>query len=155
MVRSTSITVGVNGEIFAKGGRGATGENTLFLDHVGGTGGSASGGHVILEAAGRIIFSGMSATDDRIDASGGPTVIGPMADIPANISYGGTGSGGVIQLHVPNAVDPVGPTAADDIQIPLLSDIGTTPEEKLDTFMSPVGYVLIPTYGARSRARGP
>jgi len=148
-----NITVGVNGEIFAKGGRGATGENTLFLDHVGGTGGSASGGHVILEAAGRIIFSGMSATDDRIDASGGPTVIGPMADIPANISYGGTGSGGVIQLHVPNAVDPVGPTAADDIQIPLLSDIGTTPEEKLDTFMSPVGYVLIPTYGARSRAR--
>ncbi len=145
------ITIGANGELFAKGGRGATGENTLFLDHVGGTGGSASGGHVILEAAGRIIFSG-AVTGDRIDARGGPTVIGPPADIPQGISHGGSGGGGVIQLHVPNPLDPVGNTTSDDIQVPTLS-IQSTVEETFDGFMSPVAYILIPTYGARSRAR--
>jgi hypothetical protein len=151
------IEFGPSGEIFAKGGRGATGENTLFLDHVGGTGGSGSGGHIILESVARIFFNSNSASSDFITAIGGPKVVGPMADIPACNSFGGSGGAGVIQLHVPNALDPVGTSDLtepnpSDIRVPTL-DVGNTVDETLDNIMSPIGKILIPTFGARSRAR--
>ena len=101
------IIFGATGEIRAIGGRGATGENTIFLDHVGGSGGSGSGGHVVLESATQIDFTdegNAAATPirDWIDAKGGGTVVGPKGaqantSVPCGISHGGRGGPGVVQ----------------------------------------------------------
>lgn len=45
------IVFGVDGLISARGGNGGGGENTIFLDRVGGSSGAGSGGHVILQSA--------------------------------------------------------------------------------------------------------
>jgi hypothetical protein len=48
------IAFGSNGQIRSRGGFGGGGENTNFLDRVGGGSGGGSGGHVVLESATRI-----------------------------------------------------------------------------------------------------
>ena len=47
------------GKIFCRGGTGGGGENTLFLNRVGGGSGGGSGGHVILQSGATIDFSGL------------------------------------------------------------------------------------------------
>ena len=155
------IIFGPVGQIRANGAQGATGENTNFLDHVGGTGGSGSGGHVVLESASLIDFTGGDAAvvlHDCIRAVGGPLRTGPVGGaagggefVPANMSYGGPGGAGVIQLHVPDALLPPGsdPNTADII----LPDDALLEPDPLDEITSPPAYVLIPTFGARSAAR--
>ncbi len=49
-----SILFGDIGQISARGGTGGGGENTMFLNRVGGGSGGGSGGHVVLESAARI-----------------------------------------------------------------------------------------------------
>lgn len=49
-----SIYFGDMGQISARGGTGGGGENTLFLNRVGGASGGGSGGHVVLESGERI-----------------------------------------------------------------------------------------------------
>lgn len=74
-----SIYFGSNGTIRARGGFGAGGANTSFLNRLGGGGGGGSGGHVILESALRIDLRATvqvnldAVTDARfaIDARGG------------------------------------------------------------------------------------
>lgn len=48
------IVFGPSGRILARGGSGGGGENTSFLNRVGGAGGGGSGGHVILQTLGVI-----------------------------------------------------------------------------------------------------
>ncbi|NOT30205.1 MAG: hypothetical protein HOP15_07140 [Planctomycetes bacterium] len=153
------IIFGPSGEIKANGGFGGTGENTNFLDHVGGTGGGGSGGHVILESATLIDFTdGGSNTGgplrDWIQACGPPVKTGPLQYVdPKSHGYsnGGAGGGGVVQLHVPDSLSPPGTNpATSDIVVPLLAAASPNP---LDSVMSPPGFAMIPTFGARSQAR--
>lgn len=104
------IVFGLAGEIRANGGSGAPGENTYFLDHVGGSGGSGSGGHVVLESASEIDFTDGGANlgaqpRDWLSARGGPRITGHPSYVnpPARaLSHGGAGGPGVLQLHVPD-----------------------------------------------------
>ena len=147
-----------DGAIVARGATGGTGEPT-FLDHIGGTGGAGSGGHVILESASSVDFTdgGASPTDllvDRIDAAA-PAVktgwLGQVHDCCRTYSNGGAGSGGVIQLHVP---DPVSAPSHDPLRTDIVVPLSTTGlANPLDAVTSPPPYVLVPTFGARSRGR--
>jgi hypothetical protein len=51
------IVFGAEGLILCRGGSGGGGENTLFLNRVGGGSGGGSGGHVILQTLGRVDFT--------------------------------------------------------------------------------------------------
>jgi hypothetical protein len=88
-----SITFGAAGLIKSNGGRGARGESIIGQDFIGGTGGSGSGGHVILETAQAIVSPKVSAVGGSQNPTGG------------GISAGGAGGMGVVQLPVP---DPLG-----------------------------------------------
>jgi len=154
------IVFGVNGEILANGGRGATGENTNFLDHIGGTGGGGSGGHVILESATLVDFTdgGTNLDPDSRDViiAGGPVrKSGPLGDVDGCCklnSNGGPGGPGVIQIHVPDPISPPSDMIASgaDIIVPTHALALGTP---LDEVTSPPAYVMIPTFGARSKVR--
>ena len=45
------IVFGVSGQVLARGGTGGGGENTIFLNRVGGGSGGGSGGHVVLQSS--------------------------------------------------------------------------------------------------------
>jgi len=152
------IVFGPLGKIEANGGRGGTGENTNFLDHVGGTGGGGSGGHVILESASQVDFT----SDGEITDAAGLEFVqacGPVRKI-GNTEYvdqccrtysnGGAGGPGVIQIHVPDNVSEPGDSPTSDIRVPT-DLVGLT--NPLDGVVSPPPYVMIPTFGARSKAR--
>ena len=99
-----SITFGAAGEVRSDGGRGGLGENVIGSDHIGGSGGSGSGGHIVLESA-------VGITSAKVNARGGPAV---RAITGSETSKGGPGGPGVIKLHVPNPVSapPTGVTAS-------------------------------------------
>ncbi len=156
------IIFGATGTIQVKGARGATGENTFFLDHIGGSGGSGSGGHAILESATEIDFTdgglNVSATPrDWVDASGAATVVGSKSGgsggtpVPCGISHGGAGGPGVIQLHVPDPISPPSNNpAVTDIVVPTSALSSSTP---LNEVAAPEALAMIPTFGAQSVAR--
>src|SRR6185503_7432701 len=69
----------------------------------------------------------------------------------AALSNGGAGGGGVIQIHGPEVLAAPGPDPeTTDIVIPADA---LNLSEPLDAFISPPAYVLVPTFGARSKAR--
>jgi hypothetical protein len=162
------IVFGRTGQILANGGRGATGENTLFLDHIGGTGGGGSGGHVVLESATAVDFTdGGAAVDanarDVIQACGPQRKVGPTQNVDTcmassfccpvdctSYSNGGAGGAGLIQIHVPDPRKPAGDSAPADILVPTAA---LAAANVLDQVTSPPAYVLIPTFGRRSKAR--
>ena len=162
---------GVIGRILAEGGLGATGENTLLQDHVGGTGGSGTGGHVLLESATRVDFIDGDASfanpmTEFVSVRGGAQRVGPTFDlggdpIPANVSYGGSGGPGIIQIHVPRLNAPGTSSASTDIVIPsyangLAGNGGNLPtgvSAELDKVTKPYARIMIPTFGPRSKAR--
>ncbi len=155
------IVFGASGTISIRGGRGATGENTNFLDHIGGSGGAGSGGHAILESATQIDFTDgganvAAAARDWVNSDGGVRTVGPTGQqggstVPVNISYGGAGGPGVIQLHVP---DPVTPPSNDpmatDIVVPTVA-LGFS--DPLTAVAAPTAIVMIPTFSAQSVAQ--
>ncbi len=145
------IVLGPSGEIRSNGGRGGVGENTLFLDHIGGSGGSASGGHVILESASYVDLQPATSFFGGINAVGGPLVIGPAADIPLGISHGGAGGPGVIQIHVPEPERGVG--ASPDEAGVVLSPQALGEGDPLDAVTTPRAKLLYPSLGSRSLAR--
>ena len=68
------ITFGPDGLIVCRGGFGGPGENTLFLNRVGGGSGGGSGGHIILQTAGLIdlsLFVNNDIRDVALLATGG------------------------------------------------------------------------------------
>ena len=74
------IVFGPQGVITCRGGTGGGGENTLYLNRVGGGSGAGSGGHVILQTAGVIDLSlalGPSATAGKL--AGGIIATGGQA----------------------------------------------------------------------------
>ncbi len=148
------IQFGASGQIRCNGGRGGVGENVLNQDHIGGNGGSGSGGHVILETAAFIDFTDGGAAvstppRDWISATGGPSVIGPTV-VADGVSVGGAGGPGVIQLHVPDPITaPSSVLGASDIIVPT-GALGPNP---IDAVTSPAGIVLVPSYSAHSLAR--
>jgi len=144
------------GRILANGGVGATGENVNGYDHIGGSSAGGSGGHVILESASQIDFTDGTTNqvvEQFIQAYGAEGGIGQVASNPDSASKGGNGGPGVIQLHVPDAnpATAVGPDPSDPILIQTL-DGGGAPAE-LDDVTRPPAQVLVPTFGARSKAR--
>ena len=147
------IVFGSSGDILANGGRGGLGENTFQQDHVGGTGGSGSGGHVILETASVIDFTDASFGNparDYVSAVGGPRTEGPPTS-GGDVSFGGPGGPGVIQLHVPDPTKaPAASELLSDIVVPLEASQAEVPLEFVN---SPIGIQLIPSFGAQSRAR--
>lgn len=153
------IVFGATGFLLAAGGRGATGENTNFLDHVGGTGGGGSGGHVILESATAVDFTDGGANigggaRDFVLAAGPSRNVGSTAYVDnccIQMSNGGAGSGGVVQIHVPKpTVAPSDNIATSDLIVPTPALSTSNP---IDEVTAPPAYVLIPTFGARSTAR--
>jgi len=153
------IVFGANGIILADGGRGATGENTNFLDHIGGTGGGGSGGHVILESASLVDFTDGGTTVNEplrnfVTAAGPPVKVGPTGDVNGccrSYSNGGAGGGGVIQIHVPDPITrPDISSSISDIVVP--NDATVLPDP-LAGVCAPPAFAMIPTFGARSQAR--
>lgn len=159
------IIFGVNGRIVAEGGTGAAGENTNLLDHIGGSGGGGSGGHVILQTAAVIDFTdgGMNIQSNWpigetgfsfISTKGGP---GGPGSTSAGWSRGGRGGPGIIQLHVPDPVTKPGTppgsgigATTGDIYVPLIAALEADP---LNRMTEPPGFAMVPTFGARSKAR--
>lgn len=149
------IQFGASGQILCDGGTGAIGENVLAQDHVGGNGGSGSGGHVVLETASFIDFTdggtAVGATPrDWIRAVGGPRVQGASTAAGA-VSFGGAGGPGVIQLHVPDSLTlPDSMSATSDVVVPIPALLTGN---AIDAVTSPPATVLIPAFAARSQAR--
>jgi hypothetical protein len=143
------IQFGLSGLIRCNGGRGGIGENTQGLDHVGGNGGSGSGGHVILETASFVDFTdgGTVGTNrDCITALGGPQITGATTTA-GSVSFGGAGGAGVIQIHSPGSLrTPT--TFGGDASIFVPTGLST-----LDSIASPAALPLIPSFGSRSFAR--
>jgi len=126
-----TIQVGPSGLLRARGGTGGGGENTIYLDRVGGGSGGGSGGHVILHSASKIDLSmtvnvallatggeGGVGKDNTGGASLGPS--GNKEQLPHNDACppgyptagpnackghvdgaGGDGGPGIVQLHAP------------------------------------------------------
>lgn len=145
------IVFGAAGQVLCNGGKGANGENTNFLDHIGGTGGGGSGGHIVLETAQQVDFTdGGTNTSalphDWIAALGAPPKTGPtqFVDICCRTySNGGAGSPGVIQLHVGDPLAPPGTNAlATDIVVP---NSVASMRFPLDGLASPAAIELFPT----------
>lgn len=170
-----TIKFGSVGVIRCRGGTGGGGENTNFVDRVGGGSGGASGGHVVLQTAAKIDFtSATSTTQVSIFTTGGQGGAGkddiggakigqagaqetvPNADAcPVNTTQqpclgpisgaGGDGSPGLIQLHTPNGL------GGGDILLPAgrtLADLcKPTPINATATVR------MLPTFGRASVAR--
>lgn len=152
------IVFGAGGNILSNGGRGATGENTGFLDHIGGTGGGGSGGHVVLESATGVDFTDGGTqlgigNKDFILAGGFPLNAGAQGYVNEccrTMSNGGAGGPGLVQIHVPDSLQPPRDGSEADIRVPTPALAVANP---LDEVSSPPPYILIPSFGARSKAR--
>ncbi len=132
-----TVTIRDEGTILAQGGKGGAGENTIGNDHLGGGSGGGSGGHIIIEAGSALIFDSVVAK--CISAQGGKGGNGKSG--VSSINAGGSGGPGIIQIHV---LDPSG-----DIQF--VNPVGSANSLPEVTF--PDAMTLVPSFGARSRAR--
>ena len=152
------IIFGNAGTIICDGGLGATGENTIFLDHVGGSGGSGSGGHVILETATKIDFTdgdGFSAPiRNYITAEGAPWVVGNTQygpSITQRWGFGGAGGPGLIQLHVPRPI--IAPSHDPNVSDIIVPTGAVNRPFPLHAVAKPGALAMIPLFGAVSQAR--
>ena len=123
IVVASRIVVGAAGKIRCDGGAGGGGENTNFLDRVGGGSGGGSGGYLILQA--RSVDLSL-AQDRALTALGGRGGVG-MANQFAVVNSGGNGGPGVIGIHVPIGSPPQLPAGKS------LADLS-----------APTAYVLLP-----------
>ncbi len=112
IVAALRISVGAQGKIRCNGGHGGGGENTNFLDRIGGGSGGGSGGYLILQAG----IVDLSAAGDRaLTALGGRGGEGKDNAFNA-INAGGNGGPGVITIQIPphtNPLLPAGKSLAD------------------------------------------
>ncbi len=128
------IVIGPSGRIIADGGRGASGQSLSGGSPLGGGSGGGSGGHIVMEAGGKLDF--------RLLGVGAITALGGKGG-KGNTAYGHFGSGGsggpgLIQIHAAGV-------AEGGLLLP--------PGVSLATRFSPAPKVLVPTFGRRSRAR--
>jgi hypothetical protein len=143
------IVFGPEGQILANGARGGTGENTFDEPRLGGTGGGGSGGHVILETAALVDFTGGGRA---LDARPREALLacGPPRRTENPFSNGGAGGSGVIQIHVP---DPRGRPGSEPPADVLVPRDALAAADVLDQVTSPPAFVLVPSFGKRSRVR--
>jgi hypothetical protein len=92
------------GTLFANGGRGAAGENTIGLDRIGGGSGGGSGGMIRVQSA--VSIDTTSCNLNAVGGERGPGAFGSKMDpvLPTNaqgLGHGGRGGMGVVQLHAP------------------------------------------------------
>lgn len=99
ILQARVIRVGPEGRILADGGDGGAGENTLYINRIGGGGAGGSGGMLVLQA--RTIDLG-AAGPEALRARGGAGGAGAN-NVPLAEGGGGHGGPGLIQLHVPGA----------------------------------------------------
>ena len=93
------IVVTATGKIQAIGGHGSGGENTSYVNRIGGGSGGGSGGHLILQTASRIDLSSVPVGFKGIDARGGQGGAGAgdnggasaneLSDIPKDAKHPG------------------------------------------------------------------
>ena len=140
------IQFGASGLIRCNGGLGAIGENVLAQDHVGGNGGSGSGGHVVLETASYIDFTEANTNTAIIAVGGEPREGTPTS--AGDVSFGGRGGPGVIQLHVPGPLRPPSTSSAAS-GIVLSASAGTD----VDAVTTPRANVMVPAFASLSQAR--
>jgi hypothetical protein len=114
------IVLGPAGAIRVDGGRGASGENTINFDRVGGGGGGGSGGWLVMQAR---LFDLSAASAKSITALGGKGAKGAADGVGGvGTNGGGHGGPGVIQLHTVDGTEakillPPGLTL-DDVTVP-------------------------------------
>jgi len=139
------ISFGPSGRIRAIGGQGAHRASDLGVDR-GSCGGSGSGGHVILESATAIDFTGGAQVVPQtwIRAIGGPRVIQPRS----TGGFGGAGGPGIVQLHVPH---PERALTDPESNVILPSFVRDDPNPFAAACI-PRPHILYPTVGALSRA---
>jgi hypothetical protein len=176
-----NIVFGATGQIVCRGGSGGGGENTIFLNRVGGGSGGGSGGHVILQTASAIDFTAVTGTEPAILATGGQGGAGkddaggafrsnvgqketaPNLDacpdpqsstglcLPPVPGAGGDGSPGLVQLHT-----SAGLVGGDILLAPgkTLSIVCSPPPTcPLGAGTVPGSCYMVPTFGRLSRAR--
>jgi len=103
------IVFGQAGLIRCRGGHGGGGENTLFLNRVGGGSGAGSGGHVILQTAGVIDFSlSLGASTTPGELAGGILATGGQGGAGKNDQGGAISQPGG-QLQTPPTKDACPP----------------------------------------------
>ncbi|HET6205123.1 MAG TPA: Ig-like domain-containing protein [Planctomycetota bacterium] len=161
------IVIASSGKLSAVGGRGGNAESILFINPGGGSGGGGSGGMVIVESAdasnpdpglpplfpastlpGGVRIEGSTpATAGRFLVKGGDGGHGESdLYVQAAICRGGEGGGGIAQVHTARfdaAGNPVISLAGSDVtafSTPTIDQAGN-------------GYVLLPSFPTRSRAR--
>ncbi len=88
-----SILFGQNGRMLVRGGVGGGGENTSFLNRVGGGSGGGSGGHVVLQCAGKVDFRAKPAVDLNDPSTTQPNSAANNWAINALGGQGGAGKG--------------------------------------------------------------
>ena len=105
------ISMGQEGRLLLDGGDGATGENVLGFDHIGGSSGGGSGGMAVIEAS--VLLDLSQASDNAMSAIGG---IGGIGKGPEVWSQGGNGGPGLLQVHLSSTANlllPTGKNLAD------------------------------------------
>jgi hypothetical protein len=125
-IRAPRIRVAGLGRIRADGGKGASGQTTIGLNHVAGGSGGGSGGMVLLHAE-RIDLG--AASGEALSARGGRYGQGNLPD-PTAILAGGSGGPGIIQLHTTNPA----------LGVSLPTGIS------LSTLSAPDAHVLLPVF---------
>jgi hypothetical protein len=172
-----------SGQILARGGTGGGGENTIFLNRVGGGSGAGSGGHVILQSATKIDLSqlftkgvvatggqggaGMADEGGAFLGSGGMKETSPAKDACTDFQNlnassnckgpingaGGDGSPGIVQLHTSTGVVGQAGSGADII-------LPATATTLADVISPPPicesgagSCYMIPSFGRTSRSR--
>ncbi len=153
------IVFGHRGEILARGGRGATGENTYFLDHVGGTGGSGSGGLVLLESPTQVDFTDGDPANapirEYITTRGALGRVGPKSatvpPIPCGVSDGGAGGPGIVQVSVPLVGQR--PSFTDPSATLVLPTAAMSSADPLADVTTPALLTTLPGFDARSSAQ--
>ena len=140
------IVFGPLGRIRANGGRG--GRRSDAFEAIGAScGGSGSGGHVILESAEAIDFTGGVPgvqVQPWVQAVGGPRVL----QAPSPQGAGGAGGPGVVQLHV---LHPE--RAPGDADSNLILPLGALDDpDPLAAVCAPRPHVLYPSTRSHSRA---
>lgn len=104
-------------KIICNGGRGGGGENTSFLNRIGGGSGGGSGGMILVQA--RKIDLRMANILEMFTARGGAGGPGSQ-NKPLATNAGGHGGPGLIQFHVPSEGDVLLPPLAQirDVSTP-------------------------------------
>lgn len=131
-----NVTLEGEGTVLSEGGKGGGGENTSGINRVGGGSGGGSGGHIVIEAGSQVVFDGVDAK--CISAQGGKGGLGKPS---STTNQGGSGGPGLIQIHVLNPATDVAFLNA------------ATTANTLAKVTFPDALTLVPSFGARSRAR--